>query len=269
MLTEKRFQYCVYVYVFFIIVYAIVAGIPATFGQDELPPPPEPVPQYATVANEYLAYSLAKINVGDAIAAIDVYTIWNGQVVVTEAVETKKKGEFVFTGPPGKYTIRITTYDPAKGFATYTAYTVIKSAGNNPVDPISPVDPVVPPTPVDPNTPSTGPPAEGKFGIGLVAYNWLVKNRPGNVTGVRQLAAAYEWAASAKPTGNSPITSLNAELKKRIDPIYEADPSLAGLRTAMQSIAGRHISTGIMSNLDDYQTAYRETAIGIRAAYGK
>ncbi len=288
--AEKRFRCALYVYMALIIVIAIVVGLPATFGQEAPPPiparlfdeegkprvaPPEPeavyqITQGSGIAPEYPAYSLARFSIGDVTAAIDVYTIYNGQVFVTEAVETKRKGEFVFTGPPGKYTIRITTYDPTKGFATVTANTTIKGGtGPIPVDPVlpPPVEPI-PPVPVDPGSPSTGPPAEGRFGIGLVAYNWLVTNRPSDARGIKELATIYEWAGTVKVDGNN-AALLNAELKARIDPIYAANPNLADLRKVMQAQATRLISKGLLKTFDEFQQAYKETALGFRAAYGK
>lgn len=318
--TEKNFRRLIYVIMAWLVVIAVVAGLPATFGQErpdgisinnktgqvydkdnnpiewkpewgvkpklpaaliaalqhEPPPPPEPVEKQFTgtalyqgaIPSEFPAYSLAKFYIGDVTATIDVYTVYNGQVLVTEAIETKRKGEFVFTGPPGKYTIRITTYDPTKGFATVTANTVIKG-GTGPItpDPVLP-PPVEPDPPVDPGSPATGPPAEGQYGIGLIAYNWLVTNRPANTTGVKQLAAAYEWAATVKVEGNN-TDLLNTELKARIDPIYAANPNLADLRKVMQTQATRLISKGLLKKFDEFQTAYKETALGFRAAYGK
>ncbi len=264
----------IYLWMMLVSTFGTCYGCKVAFGQEV---PPEPVPVETAkfhvapssgIPAEYSAYTLCRFNLGEVKAAVDVYTIYNGKVLVTEAIETSKKGEFVFTGPPGKYTIRITTYDPTKGFATISAETVIKSPSGV-VDPLPPpVDPQAPVTPVDPNTPTTGPPAEGKFGIGLVAYNWLVLNRPGNVVAVRQIAANYEWAAKALETKS--IKEVGDELTKRNDLIYDSNKALQPLREAIREIGNRHVNvSGIIRTLSEFQTAYQETSIGIRAAVGK
>lgn len=269
-----------YLYMLVISTAALLYGGSIAFGQPLAPPIPagergelplEPMKQVEAeatiqlgVAPEYPAYNLNIIKLsGGANYDVLIFTLYNNNLYIINTIETKNKGEFVFTGPPGKYSIRISAFEEGKGFTSTTATTVIKPAVGQPVPP-SPTDPVTPP-PVDPGNPSTGPPAEGKFGIGLVAYDWLVKNRPGNAAAVKQLAANYEWASAAPQI----TQAIATELSKRNEAVYASDPTLKGLKDAIRAIATRHVETGIMSTEDDFRTAYKETAVGIRAAYGK
>lgn len=238
-------------------------------AQEAPPADPEPIPVYApTITQENAAYSLVKITLDPAVeSSLAILTLDNEKhLIVIEAVETKTKGEFVFTGPPGKYIVRVTSWQAGKGFTTATYQTVIKPPGPGlPTPPVTPTDPEIPPTPVDPNTPSTGPPKEGQFGIGLVAYNWLVKNRPTNSQAVKQLAANYEWASKS----TLPLKELVAELTKRNNVVYTAEPSLKGLQDVMRAQATRLQENGLLVTLEEFKQAYKETAIGIKAAYGE
>lgn len=64
-----------------------------------------------------------------------VMTIADGEILFVDTVETAARNEWVFTGPPGKYSIRLTVFNPETGFNAVTGSVVI---GEAPVPPQTP-----------------------------------------------------------------------------------------------------------------------------------
>lgn len=245
----------------------------------ELPPePPTPVEAGKTFAqggNDKLLISVTAVGFPNSLQYVkaesslpgvkhfDVMIFTGGNFV--EAVETKNKGEFVFTGPVGRYTIRVSAFDPELGFISRTQTMEIRG-GTEPIGPVNPTDPVTPPIPVDPGSPSTGPPPEGYTGLGPLVYEVLVKDRP-DIKATKQLASNFEWAATVK--GVELLAIIN-ELKKRNEGVYTATPGLKSFKDAWVEHVNRQITHGVLlPDITEHQRAYAETAAGIRAAYGK
>jgi len=212
------------------------------------------------------AFELVRIDVSPAMTPKDVMVmaVIQGEVRFLEVVETTS-GQFVFTGPPGRYSIRVTVASD-RGFAYATGNVVIGDGQPvqpqpPPVQPVQPQPPVPQPPPVDG---AVKPPGEGVYGFGPVVFKEAFAIRAKHAASLQRLAENFEWAATAE------VASLEELIKKLGDrnlPLYVPEGDWAAYRGAWLAQANRLRENGILPDtLDDHRIVFRETAAGLRAA---
>lgn len=258
------------VFIFTILALMLLTSCKPVTAQ-EVPPEPAPVAATAEMVTLKVPTKVPAYNVVTIFAAgggthhdILVFTTYKGQTVFVPVYSLKAGGNYAFTGPPGKYSIRATAYNAEFGFLYSTASMEIVGAdGGEPVV-VKPIDPEVPPVPVDPGSPATGPPAPKRFGFGPVVYEVLVKDRP-PVAAVAKLKANFQWGVDSKLE----LAALIAEMKKRNDALVKENPSLKRLMEEWIGNANFRIQEEIIKTIDEHKEAFSETLEGIEAAYGK
>lgn len=222
------------------------------------------------VDRQILEYKLGRITIEGSPKFVDIMLMRfdNKSITFAEVVETKQKGVYVFTGAPGKYSIRIVAFDETKGFTHETRETeIVASIGGDGGDDGgsggSGEPPVEPPT-VDPNEPplvdnGIDPPGvpEGVYGFGTLSYSEAMK-LPNPSAVASKVAANFAWAATAP----GDITVIMQQLADRNAPIYT--PEWQPFRVAWKAHADRLVLHGILpQTIEDYRVAWKETANGL------
>lgn len=65
-----------------------------------------------------------------------VMTVYKGNIVFVDTVQTSNKGEWVFTGPPGQYAVRLSSYNPTTGVSVDTGNVIIGEPAPPPPPPV-------------------------------------------------------------------------------------------------------------------------------------
>lgn len=87
-------------------------------------------------------YKLVKIKTDKTASFYDVMvmTVYKNNIVFIDAVPTANKGEWVFTGPPGQYAVRLSSYDPTIGVNVETGNVIIGEPTPPPPPPVAKVN---------------------------------------------------------------------------------------------------------------------------------
>jgi len=86
-------------------------------------------------------YKLVKIKTDKNASFYDVMvmTVYKNNIVFIDTVPTSNKGEWVFTGPPGQYAVRLSAYDPTNGVTVETGNVIIGEPAPPPPPPVAKV----------------------------------------------------------------------------------------------------------------------------------
>lgn len=230
-------------------------------------------------------YKFVRIKSSESASHFDllVMTNLNGQILFIDAVETSHKNEWVFTGPPGQYSIRLTSFDVDTGFSSTTGNVVI---GVPPAPTPVPVPPGPnPPGPVPPGpTPNPSPVVvipDGKFAIGPLVYKVVreqvpassksFKNSEGkDIYYANQLADNFEGVAAAIAAGSFKTPDeANKELAGRNRLTFATNPAALTawmpFFTAWAEKATELNKAGKLPNVAaEYRLFYLETVEGLR-----
>lgn len=213
-------------------------------------------------------YKLVKIKTDKVATFYDllVMTVYNGNIVFVDTVQTSNKGEWVFTGPPGQYAIRLSCYDQTTGISVETGNVIIGQP--SPPTPPNPPNPTPTPTP----TPNPAPVFTEKYGFSTLAYNSAMKVE---ATARKQykesLANNFESVAAAIAAGSFDTpNAANTELAGRNRMTFNNNQTEINkwlqFFTDWQTQATQLNKDGKLPNLvDEYRLIYLETAKGLRA----
>lgn len=217
-------------------------------------------------SNPIEVYNLVKIKATDKGSHYDlmVMTIANSNILFIDAVETINGAEWVFTGPPGKYSIRLTTFHPDIGFRATTGNVVIGTV--NPVP-----NPNPQPNPNPNPTPNPSPVPVGKYGFGPAMAEVLVKIDRQYWKYYPELADNFESVASAQAAGsfNTP-DAMNKELQGKNRLTLKNDAtiinSMLPFFQAWSDKASALNKEGKLPNVAaEYSIVYRETVEALRS----
>lgn len=212
-------------------------------------------------------YSLVRVNTDATAKYLDllVMTVQGGAVQFVEVVPTINQGEWVFTGPPGEYSLRLTTFDAETGITTATGRVTI---GVPPTPPPGPN----PPNPPTPPTPPTPPPVpEGTFGFGPVCYTAAMQVPTPHRAKAAALADNFKQVANRLRDGDLATPSDAIREVAGMNNLTLSSPAESdawkGWRAAWKAHADKLAADGKLTNKpDDYVTAFYETAAGLAAA---
>jgi len=193
-----------------------------------------------------------------------VMTIYNGNIAFVDTVATSHAGEWVFTGPPGQYSIRLTTFAKDSGFDAITGTVTI---GGNP-------NPTPNPNPNPQPQPNPSLP-EGQFGFAPAMYDIIIKNVPkeqhkyaNNVA--NSLADNFEsLAAKIAAGGITSVNQANTELSGLNRFTFNNDQNVINawmpFFNAWTTKANDLLRSGkLKGTVADYQIVYTETAKALR-----
>jgi hypothetical protein len=209
-------------------------------------------------------YKFVKIKTTNSSSYYDlsVLTIYQNNILYVETVETSTRGEWVFTGPPGQYSIRLASFTDGVGFSAITGTVTI--GGTIPPGPGPGPNPD--PNPV-PNVP------EGKYGFGPAMYDVVAKKIPADVRVkyAPKLADNFESVAAGIAAGSwKTPTEANRELAGKNRFTFQGDD--AALQAwmpffeAWSARAADLNKAGKLPNLaSEYAEVYRETQAGLKA----
>jgi hypothetical protein len=211
-------------------------------------------------------YKLVKIKT-DRIAQYHdllVMTIASGQIMFVDTVATANSGEWVFTGPPGQYSIRLTSFDPNTGFNATTG-TVTIGTNPNPPTPPNPPGPPNPPVPPDVVIP------EGKYGFGPLSYNVVTTQVTADYRSyASKLADNFEAVAAGIAAGSYKTPDeANKELAGRNRFTFSSDPTALTawmpFFNAWSAKTTELNKAGKLPNMAaEYALVYKETSVGLR-----
>ena len=209
-------------------------------------------------------YKLVKIktNVKATYYDLSVLTIYGPNILYVETVETSTRGEWAFTGPPGQYSIRISSFTEGTGFSAVT--------GTVNIGGVVPPGPNPQPQP-DPNPNPNLP--EGKYGFAPLMYDAIVKKVPRDVAVkyAGQIADNFESIAAGIAAGSwKTPTEANKELTGKNRFTFSGDD--AALQAwvpffeAWSARATELNKAGKLPNIAaEYAAVYRETETALRA----
>lgn len=220
------------------------------------------------VPNSVDVYKLVRIKTDKVASFYDVMvmTVYNANIVFIDAVPTANKGEWVFTGPPGQYAVRLSAYEPTSGVSVETGNVII----GVPV-PIPNPNPTPNPTPNP--IPNPTPVFTEVYGFSTLSFNSAMKVE---VTARKQykdaLADNFEAVAAAIAAGSfdTPNAS-NTELAGRHRLTFNNNQTEINkwlvFFTDWQAKATELNKAGKLPNLvQEYRLVYLETARGLRAS---
>lgn len=86
-------------------------------------------------------YKFVKIKTDKEASFYDlmVMTVYKGNIVFVDTIQTANKGEWVFTGPPGQYAVRLSSYNPTTGVSIDTGNVIIGEPAPPPPPPVAKV----------------------------------------------------------------------------------------------------------------------------------
>lgn len=205
-----------------------------------------------------------------------VLTVRGSDILFVDTVKTANDGEWVFTGPPGKYSIRLSVCDPSMGCKSMTGNVVIGKV----VVPIpTPIPTPTPqPTPSPTPTPPVGPVVipQDEYGMTKWAYDLINTIPVGDRLPAVELANNFESVASAIAAGGIKTPSeANLKLSERnratlnvpagiqsSHPYYKFFIGFADRLTEMNK------SGKLPNSVNAYKDVYLETCAGMRLAMG-
>ncbi len=195
---------------------------------------------------------------------LSVLTIYNNTIQFVETIETRTPGEWVFTGPPGQYSIRLSSFTDGVGFSAVTGTVTI---GGGPVPPPPGPGPGPGPGPVVP--PSI---PEGKYGFGPAMYKVVMEKVPADIAKkyATKVADNFEAVAAGIAAGSwKTPTEANKELAGKNRFTFQGDD--AGLKAWMPFFEAWSAKTtelnkaGKLPNVAaEYAEVYRETQAGLK-----
>lgn len=244
---------------------AVMIGVLATavacFGQG-----PRLSAKIEVPASPVKLYSLVRVSTDSTARYLDllVMTVQNGSVQFVETVQTTNQGEWVFTGPAGEYSLRLTTFDQEAGITTATGRVTIGAPAPSP-------DPPKPPEPPQPPTPPPAPVPDGVYGFGPLSYTEGMKVAAASRSKAAALADNFDSVAAQLAAGGDVATPQDAlrEIGGRNNLTLTAPADAAAWtpwRAAWKAKADALNASGKLTNKpEDYVTAFRETAVGLRA----
>lgn len=251
----------------------LCAQVPGTERMPDDPrPPPEPKALAAPASGgatlkvpaSVPSYELVKIDAGPGGPKdVLVMAVIQNEVRFLEVVETVG-GQFVFTGPPGRYSIRVTVMAPGGGFSYATSSLTIAGTVPDPSVPPPPPSPEPPPSPQPGTETNSKPPGEGVYGFGPIVYKEAMAIRHKHAATLAKLADNFEWAEKAQIDS---AAELIQKLGDRNLPLYVPEADWRAYRAAWLDQADRLTENGILpESVEDYRIVFRETAAGLRAA---
>ena len=216
-------------------------------------------------------YKLVKIKSDKVADYYDllVMTIYNGNIEMVDVVATSSPAEWVFTGPPGRYSIRLTSFAANTGFHAVTGTVII---GGTPVPNPNPNPGPGPGPNPNPNPQPNPSIPEGKYGFGPAMFKIVNEQVPADMKKYApQIADAFEGVAAGIAAGSfTTPDAANKELAGRNRFIFEGKP--ADLEkwkvffTAWSNKATELNKSGKLPNIAaEYAVVYRETMEGLRA----
>jgi len=210
-------------------------------------------------------YKLVRIKTTQAADFYDilVMTISNSNILFVDTVPTANSGEWVFTGPPGQYSVRLTLFSKDKGFTSNTGTVTIGS----------PTPPPPPPPPPGPPVPPVTIP-EGKYGLGPLSFQVVSTQVPADYrkyasTVSNSLADNFESVASAIAAGSfTTPDAANKELAGK-NRFTLSDPAALNAWMPFFNAWTAKVTdlnkAGTLPNMaSEYAVAYKETAAGLR-----
>lgn len=194
-----------------------------------------------------------------------VMTISNSNILFVDTVPTANTGEWVFTGPPGQYSVRLTMFGKDTGFNSATGTVTI----GTPTPPVPPT----PPTPPGPPVPPV-PIPDGKYGLGPVSFNVASTQVPADFrkyasTVNNSLADNFESVAAAIAAGSfTTADAANKELAGK-NRFTLSDPAALNAWMPFFNAWTAKVTdlnkAGKLPNIaSEYAVAYKETAVGLR-----
>lgn len=193
-----------------------------------------------------------------------VMAVIGNEVRFFDVFETKD-GVCFFTGPPAKYSIRVTINRGGK-FESKTTSTTIGNV-TPPVDPNPPIPPQPPPPPTTDNGKMPG---AGVYDFAPVSYvaAQKIKNSVG-VAAIVKLAENFDTAANRAKLGELNLSQILDLLKDQNAVVYATGKASDWkvFQDAWQANADRLRENEILpGTLEDHQIVFEETAFGLRAA---
>lgn len=218
-------------------------------------------------------YKLVKIRTDEESKFYDLFvmTVNNGKIIFVDSVATANKGEWVFTGPPGDYAIRLSAYNPDTGVKITVGNVIIGGDIPVPVPPGPAPNPVPTPTPNPTPSPVT-PVFTEKYGFSTLAFTTVsTKVAAEDRKYASMLADNFEAVAAGIAAGSwRTPDEANKELAGRNRLTFNNDTILIGKWMAFfeaWSAKAKELNTsGKLPNMvDEYRLVYIETVKGLRA----
>lgn len=193
-------------------------------------------------------------------ADVLVMTVAQGEIQFVEPVATSQKCEWVFTGPPGSYAIRVSYTSAEDGTCALTARVKIVKAGPPGPEPTPNPNPNPNPTPTPPG------PVDEKYGYDAVLTPAMPTDAPARAK-AEEVANNFEVIASAAVAGTLRAEQMGPALKVK----NTATLSTQALQTAWATWKDawkKHtdalLSAGKINTVPEMAEAYLETAAVLR-----
>lgn len=232
-------------------------------------------------ADEYTIVHL-KTNAVGQYYDLMVLSVRGSDVVFVDTVKTAVSGEWVFTGPPGKYSIRLSVCDPNTGCKSMTGNVIIgKVVTPVPVPtptpaPVPTPNPTPNPTPTPQPTPPVGPVVIPQDTYGMTQWGYDNVKNIADKQYIAGLADNFESIASAIAAGGIK-TPQDANLK-----LSERNRATLNVPAGIQSnhpyypffinysakVTELNKSNKLPNLVNAYKDMYLEMAKGLRLAIG-
>lgn len=236
-------------------------------------------------ADEYTIVHL-KTNAAGQYFDLMVLTVRGSEVMFVDTVKTANNGEWVFTGPPGKYSIRLSVCDPTAGCKSMTGNVTI---GKVPVPQPTPQptptptptptpQPTPTPTPSPTPTPPIGPVTipEDTYGMTKWAYDALNAIPIGDRMPAVELANNFESVASAiaaggiktPQEGNLKLSEKNRATLNVPAGIQPSHPYYKFFVSFADRLTDLNRSGKLPNSANAYKDVYLESCAGMRLVMG-
>jgi hypothetical protein len=209
-----------------------------------------------TTVEQYKLVQLNVANIDDETAVLwDVYP--EEQADIREFSD----GSLIFTGPPGKYKIKLRLIN-GKNVQTFRTEVTINGKPVNPTPPVNPDTPVNPDNPVDPVLP------DGNFRLAAKAKAWVDSVNSANRTSEAQnLGAAFDSMVAAINAGTvatvDDLMKLSRDTNRQLlgTSATAWQPWFSNLKQELDTL----YDAKLLTDLNSYKTAFSEIAIGLRS----